>query len=68
MQKKLPGSIGTIFNLITPLLGIGAGPFIYLNSSMSMTVILAHCRGPSDERFNSDPPGKPMDRQMFTKF
>ena len=35
---------------------------------MSMTVILAHCRGPSDERFNSDPPGKLTDRQHFDIF
>ena len=47
---------------------IGAGPFISINSSMSMTVIMAPCRGLSDERFNSDPPGKPIDRQIVTEF
>ena len=56
----------TLFDLITPLFGIGAGPFISLNSSMSMTVILAPSRGPSDEQLNSDPLGKPLDRHNYT--
>ena len=38
----------TLFDLMTPLFSIGAGPFISLISSMSMTVILAPCKGTSD--------------------
>ena len=56
----------TLFYLITPLFGIGSGPLISLNSSMSMVVVLVPCRAPSDERLNSDPPGKPMERQIVT--
>ena len=36
---------GTLFDLLTPLFDISAGPFIYPNSSLSMSVILALWRG-----------------------
>ena len=35
---------------------------------MSITVILAPFIGPLGARVNSEPPGKSMDRQIFTNF
>ena len=50
------------------ILPLGAGPLIYLNSNMSITVILAPYRGFSNSRLNSDAPGKLMDHQNVTTF
>ena len=58
----------TLFDLITPLFGLRAGAFISLNSGMSMTVILAPPRGLQDERYNSDPAGKPEDQHFLPNF
>ena len=58
--KRVGGAILSTGPYLTSLLhffGIGTGPFKSLNSSMSMTVILAPCRGPLDERFKFDPLG-----------
>ena len=49
-------------------LALGAGLLISLNSSMSITVILAPFRGPLGARVNSEPPEKSMDRQIITNF
>ena len=50
--------------ILTAAYSKGSGPLISLNSSMSMTVIVAPFRGPLDKRFNSKTPWKSMDYQI----